>query len=104
EVLSRGVSGRAKSVRVATDAGALSLTGLEVRFSLGLPETLFTVVAGRDEEGERVFTFFGRAWGHGVGLCQNGAYGMALAGRTYREILARYYPGASVAAALRSRE
>ncbi len=96
EVLSRGASGRAKSVRVATDRGSSMLTGLEVRFSLGLPETLFTVVAGRDPSGERVFTFFGRAWGHGVGLCQNGAYGMALAGRSHREILAHYYPGASV--------
>jgi stage II sporulation protein D len=104
DVLSRGVSGRAKSVRVATDRGALTLTGLEVRFSLGLPETLFTVAAGRDAGGERVFTFFGRAWGHGVGLCQNGAYGMALAGRSYREILARYYSGASVGPAPRRGE
>ena len=29
-------------------------------------------------------TFFGRGWGHGVGMCQVGAYGMALAGATYR--------------------
>jgi stage II sporulation protein D len=101
EVLARGVSGRAKSVRVSTDRGPIALTGLEVRFSLGLPETLFTAVAGRSADGERVFTFFGRAWGHGVGLCQNGAYGMALAGRTYREILGRYYPGAGVGPAPR---
>jgi stage II sporulation protein D len=96
EVLGRGVSGRVKAARVATDRGPLVLTGLEVRFSLGLPETLFTVVTGRAADGERIFTFFGRAWGHGVGLCQNGAYGMALAGRSYREILARYYPGAGI--------
>src|SRR5262249_11524272 len=32
QVLSRGVSGRAKSVRVSTDRGPLVLTGLEVRF------------------------------------------------------------------------
>ena len=96
-VTSRGVSGRARTVAVATAKGTVTLTGLEIRFALGLPESLFNVVAGRDEDGERVFTFYGRGWGHGVGLCQTGAFGMALSGRTYREILAHYYPGAEVA-------
>jgi stage II sporulation protein D len=95
-VTSRGASGRARTVAVATPKGRLILTGLEIRFALGLPESLFNVVSGRDEEGGRVFTFYGRGWGHGVGLCQNGAFGMALAGRTYREILAHYYPGTDV--------
>jgi stage II sporulation protein D len=95
-VLERGASGRAKTVRVATDRGTLTLSGLEVRFSLSLPENLFTVAEGRDADGAAVFTFYGRGWGHGVGLCQNGAFGMALAGHDYKEILARYYPGASL--------
>jgi len=96
EVTGRGVSGRARSVRLATDAGPVVLTGLEIRFALGLPESLFTVVSGRLAGGEPVFTFYGRGWGHGVGLCQNGAFGMALAGKSYREILAWYYPGTVV--------
>ena len=96
EIAGRGVSGRAKGVRVTTDAGTLTLSGLEIRFALGLPESLFTVVAGSLGGGEPVFTFYGRGWGHGVGLCQNGAYGMALAGKSYREILAWYYTGATV--------
>lgn len=96
EVLARGVSGRAVRVRVTTDAGAIALTGLEIRFALGLPETLFTVVTGRSADGAPVFTFYGRGWGHGVGLCQTGAFGMALAGKTYAEILARYYPGTAL--------
>ena len=37
-----------------------------------------------------------RAGSHGVGLCQVGAYGMALRGATYREILAHYYRGATL--------
>lgn len=36
------------------------------------------------------------AAGHGVGLCQTGAKGMAAAGATIREILARYFPGADL--------
>jgi len=99
EVTGRGASGRARSVRLVTDAGAVVLTGLEIRFAMGLPESLFTVVPGRLEGGEPVFTFYGRGWGHGVGLCQNGAFGMALAGKGYREILAWYYQGAGVGSA-----
>ena len=99
EVEGRGVSRRATKVKVTTDAGTVSLSGLEVRFALAIPETLFTVAAGNDAKGP-VYTFYGRGWGHGVGLCQNGAYGQALAGRTYREILSHYYPGTAVAQAL----
>jgi stage II sporulation protein D len=47
-------------------------------------------------DGER-YVFFGRGWGHGVGLCQWGARARAEAGATYREILAAYYPGARLA-------
>jgi SpoIID/LytB domain protein len=40
------------------------------------------------------FLLIGAGWGHGAGMCQDGAYGMARAGKDYREILAHYYPGA----------
>ena len=33
----------------------------------------------------------GRGWGHGVGMSQYGAYGLAQHGRGYREILHHYY-------------
>ena len=39
------------------------------------------------------FVITGRGWGHGVGLCQVGAYGMAVRGHDYRDILAHYYSG-----------
>lgn len=38
----------------------------------------------------------GRGWGHGTGMSQWGAHGMALRGATYREILAHYYTGTVV--------
>jgi stage II sporulation protein D len=38
----------------------------------------------------------GKGYGHGVGLCQWGADGMARAGKGYRDILARYYLGTSL--------
>lgn len=42
------------------------------------------------------FVFEGKGWGHGVGLCQYGAQGMALKGKSYRKILAYYYPDAEI--------
>ena len=42
------------------------------------------------------FTFIGRGWGHGVGMSQEGAKGMAQAGYTYRDILSFYYAGTVV--------
>jgi stage II sporulation protein D len=38
----------------------------------------------------------GRGWGHGVGMCQWSAQGMAARGDDYRQILARSYPTSSV--------
>ncbi|MBQ6111176.1 MAG: SpoIID/LytB domain-containing protein [Synergistaceae bacterium] len=42
------------------------------------------------------FIFYGRGWGHGVGLCQWGAMAMAEQGYTAERILTHYYPGTSV--------
>ena len=42
------------------------------------------------------YLFKGRGWGHGVGMCQDGAKQMALKGKNYRKILRHYYPGASI--------
>ncbi len=40
--------------------------------------------------------FEGRGWGHGVGMCQWGAYSMAKKGKSYKEILNFYYPGSKL--------
>jgi len=41
-------------------------------------------------------TLVGSGWGHGVGMSQRGAMGMALLGYSYREILQHYYTGAEI--------
>lgn len=46
--------------------------------------------------GEAVFVVSGHGWGHGVGMSQYGAYGQALAGRTYAQILGHYYTGTTI--------
>ena len=71
--------------------------GLRVRRVLGLRETRFVIDREYDEQGRVThFIFSGRGWGHGVGLCQVGAYGMAKAGSTYDEILKKYYRGITI--------
>ncbi|MBN2267076.1 MAG: SpoIID/LytB domain-containing protein [Candidatus Babeliaceae bacterium] len=44
-----------------------------------------------------VVTFKGRGRGHGLGLCQWGAFGMAVEGYSWEEILAFYYPKTALA-------
>jgi len=41
-------------------------------------------------------TFYGQGWGHGVGMSQRGAEGMARQGFTYRQILHHYYTGVEI--------
>ena len=49
-----------------------------------------------EADGEKMVHFLGRGWGHGVGLCQNGAYGLARAGMTFERILEHYYTGIEI--------
>jgi stage II sporulation protein D len=39
------------------------------------------------------FVFIGRGWGHGVGMCQVGAYGLAKQGFSAEQIIKTYYTG-----------
>ncbi len=39
------------------------------------------------------YRFLGRGYGHGVGLCQFGAYELAKRGMNYKQILSHYFPG-----------
>lgn len=90
----RGVSGRVTEIKVVGTKGEGVIRGFSIRTALGLRENLFTVDRQRDRSGAlRRIVFTGRGWGHGLGLCQVGAYGMALRGESYQNILAHYYTG-----------
>jgi stage II sporulation protein D len=96
-VLRRGVSGRIVELEVVGTAGSTVVKGFDVRNLLDLRESL-TVIELQRDKGGRISSavFAGKGWGHGVGLCQVGAYGMAMRGADYKEILAHYYPGTSL--------
>ena len=94
ELLSRGVSGRVREMRLHGAGGATELVrGLPIRWTLNVPDNLFTARRLTPPDGEPGWLFSGRGWGHGVGLCQVGAYGMGLRGHSYDRILDHYYTG-----------
>ncbi len=88
----RGVSGRARSLRVAGDRAAARVHGeLTIRRMFrNLNSGMFVV-----ERSPGGWTFVGGGWGHGSGMCQTGAIGRAERGASYRDILAWYYSGAA---------
>jgi stage II sporulation protein D len=94
EILARGPSGRVGKIRIEGDDGKTAeVDGLAVRWTLDVPDTLFTARRLTPPRQPAGWLFNGRGWGHGVGLCQVGAYGMAQRGHSYRDILLHYYTG-----------
>jgi len=97
-VLSRGVSGRVTALEIRGSAGTVTVEReLPIRRLFGgLKSGLFVVETDVDGRGKPVrFRFTGGGFGHGVGMCQVGAIGMAEAGRSYTDILTHYYQGAT---------
>jgi stage II sporulation protein D len=72
------------------------LRGLPIRWSLNVPDNLFVYEKTQDPDGMDRYTFYGKGWGHGVGFCQVGAYGMAMKGWTAQQILTHYYTGIEI--------
>ncbi|MGB7202055.1 MAG: SpoIID/LytB domain-containing protein [Pyrinomonadaceae bacterium] len=89
----RGYSRRPIELEIVGSNGVKILKGGKIRSALRLPEQLF--VMNKKYDGSRVvsYTFTGRGWGHGVGMCQYGAFGLAKQGVKYDEIIRHYYTG-----------
>jgi len=94
-VARRGESGRAVTLMI----GSAEVSGEDFRLAVGralgwnkILSTWFEVAGQGDQ-----FLFHGRGSGHGVGLCQAGSAAMASLGRDSGQILAQYFPGATVA-------
>lgn len=68
-----------------------TFSGREVREKLNLPSSDFTI---RQSNNHLIFTTEG--YGHGVGMSQFGANGMAKEGKTYQEIIKHYYQGVEI--------
>lgn len=87
EILSRDSSGRVEKVRF----GNREFTGVEFRNLLGLRSADFDI-----KQIDNTLIITTRGYGHGVGLSQYGASGMAKEGYNYIEILKHYYTGVTI--------
>jgi len=72
---------RAEDFRLALDPGG---------------EALRSTICQITEMGSNWAFLYGRGYGHGVGMCQCGAEGMAREGKTASQILRYYYPGSKI--------
>jgi len=93
-VLGKTSSGRCKTILLKDKFKEYRLTAGEFRLFVGPNGIRSTNFSLKVEGGFANFDGFG--WGHGVGLCQWGGYFMAKQGRSFKEILEYYYPGAEI--------
>lgn len=93
KIVSKGYSRRATELEITGSNGVFRLKGGKIRSALKLNEQLF--VLNKRYEGNRAvsYSFTGRGWGHGVGMCQYGAFGLAKMGVKYDAIVKHYYTG-----------
>ncbi len=93
-IAKQGFSRRAIDLEIIGTNGVFHLTGGKIRSALRLNEQLFALHKRYGANGQAIsYNFTGRGWGHGVGMCQYGAYGLAKMGVKYDEILKHYYTG-----------
>jgi SpoIID/LytB domain protein len=100
-VLKRNPAGYVHSVEVRGERDTIRLEKEhEIRRFLGvgpLRSNLFWIETRFGDDGYPLeFLLYGGGWGHGVGLCQDGAGGMAAQGFSYPAILAHYYTGSDL--------
>lgn len=84
-------SGRAKTLTIKTNKTKKAVSCNDFRIAVGsskMKSCFITKISGR--------TFTGKGYGHGGGMCQDGARGMAESGKNYKQILERYYPSAKL--------
>ena len=86
-IISRNESGRVDSIAIDN----INYTGVELRTKLGLRSTDFDIE--KIDNGIKIIT---RGYGHGVGMSQYGANGMANNGFDYKSILLHYYKGVTI--------
>ncbi|MBI5287065.1 MAG: SpoIID/LytB domain-containing protein [Deltaproteobacteria bacterium] len=92
--LERTRSGRVKRLKIVSDTRGVEIRGEELRRIIGYDKLKSTNLVVKKEADS--FRFFGKGSGHGVGLSQWGAKGMAEKGYDYRSILQHYYPDSRV--------
>ena len=92
----KGYSRRAVELEIIGSNGVKTLKGGKIRSALRLKEQLFVINKRYSGSSVAGYIFTGRGWGHGVGMCQYGAYGLAKMGVKADDIIKHYYTGVDV--------
>lgn len=95
KIFSKDKSGRAVKLSFYTDKGVFKAETKDLRKEFGAFEFKSTFIT-KVEKIKKEYVFYGKGWGHGVGMCQEGAKNMAQKGFNYKKILSFYYPGARI--------
>ncbi|WP_428059764.1 SpoIID/LytB domain-containing protein [Candidatus Avelusimicrobium stercoris] len=85
-------TGRATNLMIKTAKGSKTVPCGHFRLATGIRSCKITKLDVRKND----VRFEGKGYGHGIGMCQDGANGMAKDGKNYRKILKNYYPGAEI--------
>jgi len=105
KITERTPGGRVALLVIQTDSDMYKVKKDRIRWVIGrtsnpdliLPSDRFDVIIDRDRRGYiKTITFKGSGYGHGVGMCQCGAIGLARSGWTFDRILQHYYTGVKV--------
>ncbi len=95
KIIERTASGRVKNLEIVErDGTSVIISGKKFRDIIG-PNNLKSNLYDIEMKGF-YFDVTGKGWGHGVGMCQWGAYKMSRERFSYSEILNFYYPGVTI--------
>lgn len=96
QVLRFTKSGRVKDLKIiSSDGSFIIISAKDLRQALG-PNVIRSTNFLATVEPSGTILLEGKGWGHGVGMCQWGAFYMAARGQSYEQILQYYYPGAKI--------
>ena len=93
KIVRKTPSGRATLLSLHTSKGTKNVSCNKFRLAVGLKSCKIYLISFT---GKGHIHFEGHGYGHGIGMCQDGAYGMAKAGKKYDQILKHYYPGSAL--------
>ncbi len=97
QIIEKDSSGRAQTLRLAGERNK-KVSGWDFKIIVGRVIGWNLIKSSRfavKKQGKK-FVFVGSGFGHGLGLCQEGAHVMAQRGFNHHQILARYYPTTTI--------
>jgi len=90
-LLSKTNHGRIKNLQIVGNKNTVEISGETLRKILGYNNLKSTKIYKIEVKDNKIY-FYGKGWGHGVGLCQWGANELTKQGKSFKEVIEYYYP------------